>query len=143
MKIDLSRLIFKADETPFIKKFQEQANVTIVMWSGKEWIRVPSFPEENITLGDVLRLVYSDDAQNETRENKSKKGRLLQKLNKAIRKKALFELSTDDAKLTLDEAGRSQETVLYIQIEDAIEGKPAWNEEVETIQEPPTIEGDS
>lgn len=140
-KIDVNQIVYRADETPYVKKFDGEQNVLIAIWEGFAspkggWKKAPGFPSENLTIGDALREAYGTDGPNETRENKSKKGRLLQKLNKAIRKGVDFELSVDDAKLTLDEAARAHDTPVYIQIENAVEGRPAWDKE-ESIEETP------
>jgi hypothetical protein len=124
MKLDLNRTIYTAEETPRLKEKKEDGT------------------EVYVTVGDVLRAVYASTVQGDTREQKSKKGRLLKLLNHSLRKKKELALTVDDAKFTLDVAGATMETTVFLQIEDLIEGRPTLGdadpeeEEASTATEP-------
>lgn len=110
LKLDLSRTIYNADETPMMKE------------GGTP-----------LTLGDALRAVYASTTQKDTGESKGKKGRLLKQLNGALRKGAAFDISTKDADFTVEQAGDSMQTVVFVQIDDLINERPTLgdNERVE------------
>ena len=112
-KLDLKRVLLGMDEKPF-PKTRDRASGEVV---------------EELLMVDLLRDVYSSNLQDNTQEDRAKKGRLGQKLNQAFRKGEKFHLSEMDATYTLKQAGKYMEPVLYIQLEDLIHERKTVGED--------------
>jgi hypothetical protein len=128
VKLDLAHVLYRGDLSRWTKEFKPQSGFRILVWKMRaeaengDYQLVDGVPDTPVTLMDVLTATY--ESKSETREDKSKKNRLLKEMHKAARKnKGQFVISPTDAEFTLDAAAKAVDTVAYGQLEDLVEGR--------------------
>lgn len=112
--LDLNRPILKEDESPYPKKVNKEGKI-----------------EEQLTMIEVVRAICGSRPDGTTKDELQKKGRILKLANKAVKKKMGLRLTIDDAKFVIDEGAKVLDPVVFIQLEDVLEGRPTIGDDTD------------
>lgn len=135
IKININRVVVRDDETPWVKEFDPQPGIRVLVYRDFEWRLVEGVPKSHITFLDLFRAVFSCKQQQEKKESLRRKGELLKKVNSAAKKRAPLAISGADVDFIVEQAEFALDTIPFIQLDDVLHERPTLGDPEPEVDE--------